>query len=143
MTEQNKIHETNTLQQSDQFSQDRNIKRQPSFVKQEGNEEESNQRDQEAGLDDAYDPLDAEIDEDTTSTDEFAQDQFGDLDDNDPFTNLNETEPEKTNADLDPDPDDLYGLEEPLAKPGDTNRTLRHRDSQGTPVSMDQLGNQQ
>lgn len=82
--------------------------------------------------------------EEQSTADDFAQDQFGDLDDNNPYTNLSETEPEKVNASVDPDPDSLYGLEEPLAEPGaDNNQQLRHRDRAGTRISMDQLGNQQ
>jgi hypothetical protein len=43
------------------------------------------------------------------------QDQFGDLDDQDPYSNLEDEDQESTSAGEDPNPDSLYGPEEPLA----------------------------
>jgi hypothetical protein len=100
-----------------------------------GDQEQNNIRD-------AFDEP-ASPEEQAAEADAFAQDQFGDLDDNDEYNNLYETEPQKTPAGAEPDPGSLYELEAPLAEPGSENPELRKRDRAGTPVSMDQLGNQQ
>ena len=71
------------------------------------------------------------------------QDQFGDLDDQDPFSNLEDEDQESTAAGEDPDPDALYGLEEPLARPGDESRAGSDKTRDGTNISSDQQGYQQ
>ncbi|GHO52356.1 hypothetical protein [Ktedonobacter robiniae] len=80
------------------------------------------------------------------------QDQFGDLDNQDPYSNLTEgTEDERPeNDDVCGDQDmlhtatgePLYGLEEPLAKPGEESRQGSDRDRYGTKGSQDQYGYQ-
>ena len=71
------------------------------------------------------------------------QDQFGDLDDQDPYSNLEDEDQESTSAGEDPDPDTLYGLEEPLAQPGDESRAGSYKTRDGTRISSDQQGYQQ
>ncbi len=71
------------------------------------------------------------------------QDQFGDLDDQDPYSNLEDDEQERTSAGEDPDPDALYGLEEPLAREGDSSRAGSDKTRDGTRTSIDQQGYQQ
>ncbi|HZU68473.1 MAG TPA: hypothetical protein VFA09_14445 [Ktedonobacteraceae bacterium] len=72
------------------------------------------------------------------------QDQFGDLDDQDPYSNLENTDPGESPGgeglyDIE---DTLYGLAEPLAKPGDESLKERDKDSFGTRGSQDQYGYQ-
>ncbi len=71
------------------------------------------------------------------------QDQFGDLDDQDPYSNLEDEDQESTPAGEDPDPDALYGLEEPLARSGDVSRAGSDKTRDGTRISSDQQGYQQ
>lgn len=71
------------------------------------------------------------------------QDQFGDLDDQDPYSNLEDEDQESTTAGEDPDPDALYGLEEPLARSGDESRAGSDKTRDGTRISSDQQGYQQ
>ncbi|GCE23974.1 hypothetical protein [Dictyobacter kobayashii] len=68
------------------------------------------------------------------------QDQFGDVDDQDPYSNLEDDQPEKENAGEDPDPDALYGLEAPLAGPGDVSRAGSTRTRQNTRINADDQG---
>jgi hypothetical protein len=68
------------------------------------------------------------------------QDQFGDVDDQDPFNNLDE--PDLDNRSLEED-EGLYGLAEPLAGPGDHSRQGIDKDRAGTEQSQDQKGYQQ
>ncbi|HZS76030.1 MAG TPA: hypothetical protein VFA41_05400 [Ktedonobacteraceae bacterium] len=95
----------------------------------------------------------APVNEVNTAPDGYGlQDQFGDVDGQDPFTNLDEAEEkgeeeepdESAGGDGTYDLDDtLYGLAEPLAKPGDLNRRESERDLFGTRRSQDQDGYQQ
>ncbi len=71
------------------------------------------------------------------------QDQFGDLDDQDPYSNLEDNEQDMTSAGEDPDPDTLYGLEEPLARSGDESRAGSDKTRDGTHISSDQQSYQQ
>jgi hypothetical protein len=72
------------------------------------------------------------------------QDQFGDLDDQDPYNNLEDTDPGESagGEGLYDVEDTLYGLAEPLAKPGDESRQERDKDLYGTRGSQDQYGYQ-
>lgn len=79
-----------------------------------------------------------------SNQDEYGlQDQFGDLDDQDPYSNLEDEDQNMTTAGEDPDPDALYGLEEPLARPGDESRAGSDKTREGTRISSDQQGYQQ
>jgi len=104
------------------------------------------------------------------------QDQFSDVDGQDPYNNLydedsvstsaeeaaddanfgstpaEEEEEDRDDADLGSTPaeedaadvnDGLYGLAEPLAKPGDISRQGSNKDTKGTRISQDQQGYQQ
>ena len=86
------------------------------------------------------------------------QDQFGDVDGQDPYSNLDDTSDLDDASDLDDteNPGDtaggeglydldesLYGLAEPLAKPGDVSRKGSDKDRLGTRGSQDQYGYQQ
>ena len=98
------------------------------------------------------------------------QDQFGDVDGQDPYSNLDDTSDLDDASDLGDtgNPDDtsdqddtenpgdtaggeglydldesLYGLAEPLAKPGDVSRKGSDKDRFGTRGSQDQYGYQQ
>lgn len=147
---QNRSQDTTKQQQADQSIPNQEIANERRFETQgidvgysfRGYHESDGDQDQN-DIGDAFGDEVANEDGPNNDDDDFVQDQFGDLDDNNPATNLGDAEPPKTNAGVDPDPNDLYGLEEPLAKPGDKNDTLRHRDEEGTPISMDQLGDQQ
>ena len=85
------------------------------------------------------------IDDDTAPDGYGDQDQFADVDGQDPYNNLYDEDPGSTPAGediLDPD-QELYGLAEPLAKPGDESRKGSDKNRFGTRMSQDQLGNQQ
>ena len=68
------------------------------------------------------------------------QDQFGDVDGQDPYNYLDEAEIEDTSLD---EQEGLYGLAEPLAQAGDRSRQGSDKDSVGTESSQDQKGYQQ
>ncbi|GLV55255.1 hypothetical protein KDH_21020 [Dictyobacter sp. S3.2.2.5] len=70
------------------------------------------------------------------------QDQFGDIDGQDPYSNLDDSdgESQETTAGVDPDPDALYGLEAPLAGPGEHNRTTSSRTDKNTRINPDEHG---
>ncbi|HJT59074.1 MAG TPA: hypothetical protein VJ761_21385 [Ktedonobacteraceae bacterium] len=86
-----------------------------------------------------------EEEEENTDPDGYGpQDQFGDLDDQDPYSNLEDTDPGESagGEGLYDVEDTLYGLAEPLAKPGDESRKARDKDLYGTRGSQDQYGYQ-
>ena len=68
------------------------------------------------------------------------QDQFGDIDDQDPYNNLDEPDLDQRSSEEDAG---LYGLAEPLAGPGDRSRQGSDKDRAGTERSQDQQGYQQ
>lgn len=72
------------------------------------------------------------------------QDQFADVDGQDPYTNLYDEDPGSTPAgeDIEHPYEELYGLEEPLARPGDVSREGSETDRYGTRGSQDQYGYQ-
>jgi hypothetical protein len=87
-------------------------------------------------------------DEANTDPDNYGpQDQFGDLDNQDPYSNLYDEDAENEMNAASDGPDDpeagLYGLAEPLAQPGDESRKGRDKDRYGTRGSQDQYGYQQ
>ncbi len=81
--------------------------------------------------------------QENTAPDDYGdQDQFGDVDNQDPYSNLYDEDPGST-----PGGEDLYdleeteyGLAEPLAKPGDASNEGTDRDEFGTKGSSDQYG---
>lgn len=85
-----------------------------------------------------------------TAPDQYGdQDQFGDVDGQDPYTNLGDEENEKPENRPTPRGDRLedieeteYGLAEPLAKPGDRSYKGKDRNRWGTRGSQDQYGYQ-
>src|SRR5438067_10863396 len=84
--------------------------------------------------------------EDNTAPDGYGdQDQFADVDDQDPYSNLYDEDPGSTpgGEDLSDQDQDLYGLAEPLAKPGDESRKGSNKNRFGTRMSQDQQGYQQ
>lgn len=82
--------------------------------------------------------------EDADDPDHYGpQDQFGDVDGQDPYSNLDEQDAEVPADDLDDLDQSLYGLAEPLARPGDVSRQGSDKDRQGTRRSQDQQGYQQ
>lgn len=92
-------------------------------------------------------------DEAESAPDDYGpQDQFGDLDNQDPYSNLDEEseseEPQSADQRGDQDylhtatGEPLYGLEEPPAKPGERSEQHRDRDRYGTKGSQDQYGYQ-
>ncbi|QBD77031.1 hypothetical protein EPA93_13870 [Ktedonosporobacter rubrisoli] len=83
-------------------------------------------------------------DEANTAPDNYGeQDQFADLDNQDPYSNLYDEDPGSTPGGEDMPEDELYGLAEPLAEPGDKSRKGASRDWYGTRRSQDQQGYQQ
>lgn len=66
------------------------------------------------------------------------QDQFGDVDNEDPFSNLYDDDPGST-----PGGDGLYAIEDPLAQPASPDKQESNRTSYGTKTSQDQQGDQQ
>ncbi len=68
------------------------------------------------------------------------QDQFGDVDGQDPYNNLDESTIDDTSED---EEEGLYGLAEPLAQAGDRSRKGSDKDRYGTERSQDQQGYQQ
>lgn len=87
-------------------------------------------------------------DEVNTDPDNYGpQDQFGDLDNQDPYSNLYDEDAENETNAASNGPDDpeagLYGLAEPLAQPGDESRKGSDKDRYGTRGSQDQHGYQQ
>lgn len=77
------------------------------------------------------------------------QDQFGDVDGQDPYTNVDDEDDEKPENRPTPRGDGLedieeteYGLAEPLAKPGDRSYKGKDRNRWGTRGSQDQYGYQ-
>ncbi len=85
--------------------------------------------------------LDTEENENTDPDGYGPQDQFGDLD---PYNNLEDTDPGESagGEGLYDVEDTLYGLAEPLAKPGDESLKERDKDLYGTRGSQDQYGYQ-
>ena len=84
--------------------------------------------------------------DDNTAPDGYGdQDQFADIDGQDPYSNLNDEDPGSTPAgeDLSNPDEELYGLAEPLAKPGDKSQKGSNKDRFGTRMSQDQQGYQQ
>lgn len=76
-----------------------------------------------------------------TEQDQYGdQDVFGDIDGNDPYSNLYDNDAGSTEN---TDEAGLYGLAEPLAKEGDESNAGSERDSHGTRISQDQSGYQQ
>ncbi|HYK84683.1 MAG TPA: hypothetical protein VEV19_04910 [Ktedonobacteraceae bacterium] len=73
------------------------------------------------------------------------QDQFGDVDGQDPYNNLYQKPPVRTpkGDGLSNIDETLYGLAKPLAKPGDKSRQGSDKDAAGTRMSQDQQGYQQ
>ncbi len=94
-------------------------------------------------VDDNSAPGEGYIDEDTAPDGYGDQDQFADVDGQDPYNNLYDQDPGSTPAGEDPTMNDLYGLAEPLAKPGEESRKGSERDRYGTRISQDQSGYQQ
>ena len=84
-------------------------------------------------------------DDDTDPDGYGPQDQFGDLDDQDPYSNLydEDTGESAGGEGLHDVEDTLYGLAEPLAQPGDVSRQGSDKDREGTRISQDQQGYQQ
>ncbi len=87
-------------------------------------------------------------DEVNTDPDNYGpQDQFGDLDNQDPYSNLYDADQENETNAASNGPDDpeagLYGLAEPLAQPGDQSQKGKDKDRYGTRGSQDQYGYQQ
>ncbi len=66
------------------------------------------------------------------------QDQFGDIDNEDPYSNLYDDDPGST-----PGGEGLYGIEDPLAQPASESDQGSSRNRYRTRVSQDQQGNQQ
>lgn len=82
--------------------------------------------------------------EDADDPDHYGpQDQFGDVDGQDPYSNLDDQVAETSGDDLDFPEQGLYGLAEPLAREGDVSRQGSDRDREGTRRSQDQQGYQQ
>jgi len=91
-------------------------------------------------------PHDIDI-EDNTAPDGYGlQDQFGDVDGQDPYSNLDEEQPGITlgGTDNSYDPEEtLYGLAEPLARPDEKSTKGRDKDKAGTRISQDMTAYQQ
>ncbi|GCE48998.1 hypothetical protein EI42_01511 [Thermosporothrix hazakensis] len=77
------------------------------------------------------------------------QDQFGDVDNQDPYSNLDQedtlaeeeepsTDPRGEDPTRTPTGEEPYGLDEPLAKPGQRSNVGRDRDKYGTKGFQDQ-----
>lgn len=85
--------------------------------------------------------------EDNTAPDGYGlQDQFGDVDGQDPYSNLDNEEPGITmgGADNSYAPEEtLYGLAEPLARPDEKSTKGRDKDKGGTRISQDMTAYQQ
>lgn len=84
--------------------------------------------------------------EDNTAPDGYGlQDQFGDVDGQDPYSNLDDEEPGMTTGgDGSYAPEEtLYGLAEPLARPGEKSTKGRDKDKGGTRISQDMTAYQQ
>lgn len=82
-------------------------------------------------------PEDAYLNDNTAPDGYGDQDQFADVDGQDPYSNLNDDDPGST-----PGGEGLYGLEEPLAQPGEQSLKGRDKDLYGTRGSQDQYGYQ-
>lgn len=84
--------------------------------------------------------------EDNTAPDGYGlQDQFGDVDGQDPYSNLDDEDPGMTpGGDGSYDPEEtLYGLAEPLATPDEKSTKGSERDKEGTRISQDMTAYQQ